>query len=156
MTDNSAALAQSAVPHREERAQAGERALAWGLAAMDAPETSAVRHREDKPPEIHPDAVRLSAFRAMPDGSGRQYTVSEAPGGRRAIEHITRTAWHVGYLEPSHIEEVEKCYAVLDLLDDGDGIVQDMCIPTAKAFRWWYRKLGLRVVPEPAQEASRG
>ena len=103
---------------------------------------------KDPLPEIHPNAVRLSAFRAMPDGSGRQYTVSEAPDAWRAIERITRTAWYVGYLRPSHTEQCD-CYAVLDILDDSDDVIQDMCIPTANAFRWWYRKLGLRVVPEP-------
>lgn len=91
-------------------------------------------------PVVLPEASGLSAFRELPDGSGRAYTVVEAPSGRVAVERIVRTARAVGFLLPPGSEG----YAILDVWDD-DGVIQDFVIPDARAFRWWYRRLGLRV-----------
>lgn len=84
---------------------------------------------------LHPDASAFSAFRVLPNGEGRAYTVAEASW--RKLEHTLRMARAVGYVTPPT--------AILDVLDDGDTIIQDFGIPTAVAFRWWKRKTGWRV-----------
>ena len=89
-------------------------------------------------PALHPDASALSAFRVLPNGEGRSYSIVEGP-----IEHLFRMARACGFVVPSG----QDGYAVLDVLDDDDNIVQDFTIPTSRAFRWWYRKLHLRVTP---------
>lgn len=105
-------------------------------------------------PELHADAVAVSAFRAMPDGTGRQYTVSESTSDNkwRAINHHLRMAHACGYVRPSC--GGCECYAVLDILDANDDVIQDFCIPTNRAFAWWYRKLHLRVVDVEAEVAK--
>ncbi|SET50400.1 hypothetical protein [Nonomuraea wenchangensis] len=106
-------------------------------------------------PELHENAVAVSAFRALPDGDGRQYTVSEpvdSSDPKRVIRRSLRRAWAIGFVRPTtHEDGPCDCYAVLDILDANDDIVQDFCIPTARAFRWWYRLLGLRVVDVEAE-----
>lgn len=98
--------------------------------------------------ELHPDACALTAFRVLPDGRGRNYTLAVPESGRRGIKHVIRMARACGFIKPpSH----EPSYAVLDVWADPDvagenwGVIQDFCIPTAEAWRWWYRTLGLRV-----------
>jgi hypothetical protein len=49
----------------------------------------------------------------------------------------------VDYLADSFEKSGPPPYAVLDVLDSDGDIVQDFIIPHARAFRWWYRKLGL-------------
>jgi hypothetical protein len=101
---------------------------------------------------IDPRAVALSAFRGLPDGGSRQYTATTFPRDPwQGCERMTRMGWYVGYLKPSCVGEC-RCYAVLDVQDDEGDIVQDFCIPTAKAFRWWYRQMHWRVeqIPEGA------
>lgn len=94
---------------------------------------------------LHPAANALTAFRALPDGSGRQYTATSwEPDPWRGCEHLIRSAQHVGFVKTSH--PGCGCYAVLDVLDVNGEIVQDFCITTPRAFRWLYRKLDLRVV----------
>ena len=109
-------------------------------------------------PDLHADAVAVSAFRALPDGTGRQYTVSESVDSsdpKRAIRVSLRRAWAVGFVRPTgHEDEKCRCYAVLDILDGNDDIVQDFCIPSARAFQWWYRHLHLRVVDVEAEVAK--
>ncbi|GAA3668065.1 hypothetical protein GCM10022224_035320 [Nonomuraea antimicrobica] len=61
------------------------------------------------------------------------------------MARLLRTAAHVGYVRPATCPADSGCYAVLDILDGDDAQVQEYCIPTASAFRWWYRKLDLRV-----------
>lgn len=86
----------------------------------------------------------MGAFRALRDGTGRSYTVMEVPSPR-AIGHLMRQAEATGGLRPScNLGRPCGCYAVLDLYDD-DGIIADFCIPTARGFRWWYRKVGWRM-----------
>ena len=113
-------------------------------------------HHTGRPalPDLHPDAVAVSAFRALPNGVGRQYTASEATSDNkwRAINHLLRMARACGYIKPTSGDC--DCYAVLDILDDNDDIVQDFCIPTSRAFGWWYRKLRLRVVDVEAEIAK--
>lgn len=96
-------------------------------------------------PDLHPDAVAVSAFRALPNGVGRQYTVSEAPSKAQAIKASLHRARGLGFIRPS-TRDCQDCYAVLDILDANDDVVQDFCIPTARAFKWWYSHLHLRVV----------
>ncbi|MGH9152724.1 MAG: hypothetical protein ACRD03_10080, partial [Acidimicrobiales bacterium] len=80
---------------------------------------------------LHANAAALSAFRILPDGQGRAYSISEAPSGRVAIERSLRIASTLGYVGAAG----QESYAVLDVLDDQDDIVQDFAIPTARAFR---------------------
>lgn len=101
--------------------------------------------------ELHADAVALSAFRVLPSGEGRAYTISEAPSGRRAINHLLRMARACGFIEDASWEG--ESYAVLDILNGEDDIVQDFHIPTAQAFRWWKRKIHMRVQREDEGEA---
>jgi hypothetical protein len=91
------------------------------------------------------DSVALSAFRALPDGSGRQYTAATFPAGPwKGCERMIRMAWYIGFLKPSCATQCSH-YAVLDVLNAEDDIVRDYCIPHGEAFRWWYSKLHLRV-----------
>lgn len=90
---------------------------------------------------LHSDASALSAFRILPSGEGRAYSVVEASRGWLGLERLLRMARAVGYIAPP----CSAGYAVLDVYDDDDSIIQDFTIPTARAFRWWKRKLGLRV-----------
>ncbi|MFI6512991.1 hypothetical protein ACIBCT_35780 [Streptosporangium sp. NPDC050855] len=98
-----------------------------------------------KLPELHPAAAALTAFREV-NGEGRTYTVSEAPGGRGSIVRSLNRARAVGYVKPPE----RDCYAVLDVLNGDDEPVQEFAIPTARAFRWWYRHLRLRVERDDA------
>jgi hypothetical protein len=91
---------------------------------------------------LHPEAKAISAFRILPNGEGRQYTISEAPSGRAAIERSLRMAAAFGYVDSAGAPE---SYAVLDILNADDLIIQDYVIPTAEAFRWWKRQLHMRV-----------
>lgn len=91
----------------------------------------------------HPDASGLSALRVLKNGRGRFY--SAVSGSWRLIEQTLRQARSCGLVEDAgHPER----YAVLDVLNDDGEIIQDYVIPNAAAWRWWKRKLGLRVVAE--------
>jgi hypothetical protein len=105
-------------------------------------------------PDLHPDAVAVSAFRGLPDETGRQYTVSETTSGNKwlGINHLLRMARACGYVKATSSDC--DCYAVLDILDDSEDVIQDFCIPTSRAFGWWYRKLHLRVVNVEAEVAK--
>lgn len=94
-------------------------------------------------PQPHPNAVGLTAFRALPNGVGRQYTAVEFERGWNGVEHFIRTLNAVGYVRPSTADS--GGYAVLDVLDVNGDIVQDYDIPTADAFRYVKRKLRLTV-----------
>lgn len=105
-------------------------------------------------PDLHRDAVAVTAFRGLPDGTGRSYTVSEAASGNKwlMINHLLRMARACGYVKPTCGDCT--CYAVLDILDANEDVVQDFCIPNNRAFGWWYRKLHLRVVDVEAEIAK--
>lgn len=106
-------------------------------------------------PELPPDAVAVSAFRALRDGTGRQYTVTEDLSKGQAIRASLHRAKGIGFVKATgHDDGPCDCYAVLDILDANDDIVQDFCIPTRRAFEWWYRHLDLRVVDVKAEVAK--
>lgn len=97
---------------------------------------------------LHPGAVALTAFRALPDGTGREYTATTwLQDPWQGCNHMLRMARTCGFVTESHGNRCD-CYAVLDVLDEAGDIIQDFCITTAQAFRWFYRKLNLRVVDE--------
>lgn len=91
--------------------------------------------------EVDQRATALSAFRALPNGAGRQYSVVEAPSGYDAVELSIRRFNAFGFIGGTS----EDCYAVLDVLDENDDIIQDFHIPNARAFRYIKQVLGLRV-----------
>lgn len=94
-------------------------------------------------PEVHPDAVALTVFRVLPDDeTGVQYTIAEADSGRDAIVRSIHSAEVLGFVAPAGTAEK---YAVLDVLDGDEDIVQDFAIPTRAAFLWWARTLHLAV-----------
>jgi hypothetical protein len=93
-----------------------------------------------KPP---PGAVALTAFRELPDGRARQYTEAWTPGNPwQGCERFIRMCAYVGYLRDS---TPEHSYAVLDAIGENGDILATYDIPTARAFRFIYRKLHLRV-----------
>ena len=98
------------------------------------------------------DAVALTAFRELPDGRGRQYTESWTPGDPwQGCEHFIRMCAAVGFL----IENAPgRVYAVLDAVNEEGDIVATYDIPTARAFRFIYRKLHLRVVDTDAAQKA--
>jgi hypothetical protein len=100
------------------------------------------------------ETTGVGAFRVLANGQGRSYTLMDVPSWQ-SIEWLMRQAEATGALRPCCAgPEPCSCYAVLDLYDDSDGIIQDFCIPTARAFRWWYRKVGWRV-QTPTYERQR-
>ncbi len=92
------------------------------------------------------EATGLSAIRAMPDGSMRQYSAVEFQRGWSGVEHFVRTLRAVGYVKPT---STGPSYAVLDVLDADGDIIGDYDVPTAAAFRYIKRKLQLRVEHPP-------
>lgn len=96
-------------------------------------------------PTIPDSAVAVSAFRALPDGSGRQYTISDPSRGRATIVKTAMMARAVGYIAPP---DSGTPYAVIDLLDAGNDIVGDIGVPNAAAWSWWHRKLHLTVATD--------
>lgn len=103
--------------------------------------------RVSKPPE---GTVALTAFRELPDGSGRQYTATTFPRGPWAgCERFVRMCGAVGYVRDS---EPGHGYAVLDAINDDGDILFTWDIMTAKAFRFVYRKLHLRVEYEDGSD----
>lgn len=88
-------------------------------------------------------ATGFSGFRLLPNGRGRAYTIAEAP--IKTLRHTLRIAEAVGYATRG--DDDLEAYAVLDVME-GDDVVQDFVIPHARAFRWWYRVLGLRVASQ--------
>lgn len=90
-------------------------------------------------------AHAVSAFRVLANGTGRQYSAVWFPKRPRGgIEQLLRQARAFGNVRPQGWD----AYALLDILDENGDIIQDYTIPNAKAFRWWYRKLDLRVEDE--------
>lgn len=96
-----------------------------------------------KPLALHPDASAYGALRVLKNGTGRFYSVAE--GSWRLMEQTLRQARAFGFVTDE--ATAQASYAVLDVYADWD-IVQEFGIPTAQAWRWWKRKLGLRVVEE--------
>ena len=91
-------------------------------------------------PALDPRAVALTVFRCLPDGTGREYTATTFPQNPLlGCNHMIRQARACGFIAKCE----GRCdhYAVLDVLDDDGDIIQDFCVTTAQAFRWFYRKL---------------
>lgn len=89
---------------------------------------------------LHPDAAGLSMFRVLANGEGRAYT--SVTGSHSRIDQSLRMAQAFGYVAE---DATEGDYAVLDVHNVGGDIIDDYTIPHAKAARWWYRHLGLRI-----------
>lgn len=102
--------------------------------------------RAESPEPLHPAATAVSAFRALPGGGARAYTVVENSDGWAGLNRLVRRAAKVGYLRP--LKSVPEPYAVFDVLDDNDELIQHYAVPHARAWRYLYRKAGLRVAGE--------
>jgi hypothetical protein len=84
------------------------------------------------------DAIGVSAIRGLPNGA----SAVEFARGWTGVERLVRTLSAVGYVEPS---STQPSYAVLDVLDADGEIIADYDIPTAQAFRYLKKQLGLTV-----------
>ena len=93
--------------------------------------------------ELHPDAVGMSAFRVLKNGTGRQYSAVEFTRGWAGCEHQLRVFRKLGM-----VDESNDGYAVLDILDANGDIVQDFNVKDALAWRYVKRILGLVVEGE--------
>lgn len=98
------------------------------------------------------DATGLSAIRILRGGGMRQFSAVEFARGWAGVEHFIRTCWALGKIKPS---SSMPSYGVLDVLDADGEIIGDYDIPDADAWRFIYRKLGLRAVPVPAEARGR-
>lgn len=97
-------------------------------------------------PVVPEAAVGLGAFRALKNGDARAYTNVRFRRGYPAVERFLRTLAAIGYLDALRDDhDPRDCYAVLDVLDENEDILCDFGIPHARAFRYVYRKLELRV-----------
>lgn len=115
-----------------------------GSPAAQRAEPAACRPPARKP--VVSTAHALTVFRALSDTEGRQYTATTFPRDPyQGCERTIRMARAVGYLHDSITDAGGEVYAILDVLDSDGQIVQDFVIPHARAFRWFYRKLTLRV-----------
>lgn len=90
------------------------------------------------------EAIGLSAVRALPDGSMRQYSAVDFRQGWPGVDQFIRTLRAVGFVRPSSRDMAG--YAVLDVIDTDGDLIADYDIPTAAAFRYVKRKLRLSVV----------
>ena len=89
---------------------------------------------------LHPDAVGMSAFRVLKNGTGRQYSAVEFTRGRAGCERQLRVFRKLGM-----VDEADDGYAVLDILDADGDIVQDFSVRDARAWGYIKRVLGLTV-----------
>lgn len=94
--------------------------------------------------QLAPTAAAFSAFRLLPNGDERGYTTAVPTGGRAQLVRCLHVFKALGYVGPDRFGRT--AYAVLDVRDANDDIVQDYPIPDANAFRYIKRKLGLQVV----------
>lgn len=99
--------------------------------------------RVPKPP---PEAVALSAMRALRDGRARVYSATTFPQDPwQGCEHMIRMAGSLGMLEESTTHP-DHGYAVLDVVNDEGDIIADYAITSPQAFQFLKRKLGWVVV----------
>lgn len=87
-------------------------------------------------------ATGLSAIRILPDGGMRQFSSVEFDRGWAGVERFIRTLRAFGYVVPS---SPAHSYGVLDVLDVDGDIIGDYDIPHARAWRYIYRMLNLRL-----------
>jgi hypothetical protein len=91
--------------------------------------------------------VALTAFRELPDGSGRQYTATTFPANPwQGCERFVRMCAFVGFVKDS--KTADHTYAVMDAINEDGDILMTWDVTSAKAFRFIYRKLHLRVEDE--------
>ncbi len=93
------------------------------------------------------DATGFSAVREV-RGALVQYTGVDCTRGWAGVEHFIRTLRAVGFVAPCR---AGPSYAVLDVLNTAGDIVFEYDVPNAKAWRFIYRKLGLRVERVPTR-----
>jgi len=92
------------------------------------------------------DAVALTVLRELPSGRCRQYTATTFPQNPWAgCERFVRTCWFVGFVRDC---TDEKAYALLDAINEDGDVVETWDVTSARAFRYIYRKLNLRVEHE--------
>lgn len=91
---------------------------------------------------LHPAATGFKLFRALPDGSARDYTGVEFVHGWTGANAFRHRCAAIGYIRNS---STEHSYGVLDVLNAAGDIVQDYDIPTARAFAYIKRKLRITV-----------
>jgi hypothetical protein len=90
-------------------------------------------------------AHALTLFRILPGGGARTYTVvTFRRDPWQGCERTIRMGLKVGWLADSGAAG----YAVLDVLDEDDAIIQDFTVTTSQAFQQLKRRLGLRVEHE--------
>lgn len=87
-------------------------------------------------------AIGLSAVRGLPGGAMRQYTSIEFSRGWAGVERFIRILRAVGYIEPCTPKD---SYAVLDVIDADGDILDSYDLPHARAFKYVYRTLQLRI-----------
>ena len=98
-------------------------------------------------------AVALTAVRELPGGRLRQYTATTFPRDPWAgCERFVRTCWFVGYVRDC---TPERTYALLDAINEEGDVVETWDITSARAFRYIYRKLRLRVEGEDGARIMR-
>lgn len=102
-----------------------------------------------KPPAA---AVALTAFRELPGGRGRQYSEAWFPDNPwQGCEHFIRTCGALGFLRES-----SPTYALLDAIGEDGEILATYDVPHARAFKFIYRKLQLRVVSTDGAQRTTG
>lgn len=99
------------------------------------------------------DAAGFGALRILPDGRGRFYSYTLFERGWSGADQFLRALKRFGFVRPEG-----DGYAVLDVVDADGDIVQDYSVPSARAFKYIYRCLSLRVIadePRPEKEVAR-
>lgn len=107
--------------------------------------------RSNQAPDLHPAAVGFSAIRGLPGGRMRQYCEVQFTNGWPGANRYHRMFAGTGSIIAS---STAPSYAVLDVIDADGEIVQDFDIPTAEAFRYVKRMLGLTVVAQDGEAAT--
>lgn len=108
--------------------------------------------RSNQASDLHPAAVGFSAIRGLSSGRMRQYSAVEFTNGWAGANRYHRMFAGTGSIVAS---SKEPSYAVLDVLDADGEIVQDFDVPTATAFQYIKRMLGLTVITEDGMAGSK-
>lgn len=88
-------------------------------------------------------AHALRLFRVLPNGEARSYTATTFPRNPyQGCERFVRMCCAFGYLAGADSDS----YGVLDVLNVDGDIIGDYGVPTARAFAWIKKKLGMAVV----------
>lgn len=92
---------------------------------------------------LHPDATGFKLFRALPDGTARDYTGVEFVHGWKGANAFRHRCAALRYIRNSSTDT--SGYGVLDVLNADGDLIQDYDIPTAAAFAYIKRKLRISV-----------